>query len=132
MADQPANGQVSSWDSAVNDMRDMGLKYMNAALNAAGNTTGGITRNQFNFPPQPASSAAPGIPVPAAGLSGLVKTGIAAAAICGTGGMGLGIASMLGAFSGPTPATPPAAVQPADQNIGVKADLIVVPPGAAQ
>lgn len=134
MADQqtaPTNGQApSSWNSAVDDMRDMGLKYMNAALNAAGNQSGGITRNQFNFPSQPAT--APGTPAP--GMSGLAKTGLAAAGILGTGGLGLGIAVLMGAFGAAAPAaaplaTHPAVVQPADQNIGVKADLIVVPPG---
>lgn len=136
MADQQTqNGQApSSWGSAVDDVRDMGLKYMNAALNAAGGQTGGITRNQFNFPAQPAT----GSTAPASGLSGLAKTGLAAAGIFGTGGLGVGIAALMGVFNAAAPAvvtppmTPPAAVQSNDDNIGVKADLIVTPPGAAQ
>ncbi len=124
MADTTPNGQApsppSSWNSAVDDVRDMGLKYMNSALNAASGSNGGITRNQFNFP----AGQAPSAPTVSSGLSGLAKVGIAAAAIAGTCGLA-GLPFLISSFMNQTA---PVAAQP-DQSIGVKADLIVHPPG---
>ena len=119
--DQATPTQPRSWDEAVADYRDMGLKYLNSALNAAGGTSGGITRNTFQFPVAPPSSVAPAAKQ---GLSTLVKTGLAAAAICGTGGLA-GIPFLVSAFLNKAPAP---VVQHTDQNIGVTADLLVDPP----
>ncbi len=134
MADSP-NGQAT-WDDQVAEMRDLGLKYMNSALNAAGGQGGGISHNTFNFP-QPASTPA-AIP-PSAGtgvapvVSGFLSSPVAKGILLGLGGPALLAAGSLlpGLFksAAPVPATPPAAVAPDDDNIGVKADLFVDPPG---
>jgi len=134
------NGQAqspSSWDDSVGEMRDLGLKYMNAALNAAGNQSGGITRNVFNMP---ATTPAASNPSPSAGVapavSGFLSSPIAKGIMLGLGGPALLAAGSLlpAMFNKPAaaPVSPPAATAP-DQNIGVKADLLIdPPPGATQ
>lgn len=98
------NGAPSSWEDAVATVRDVGVKYMNDAMNAAAGTSGGINRTTINFPAPPLPPATPVTPAPATapttqpptttpqaklGLSTLAKAGIAAAAI-GIPGLAIG------------------------------------------
>lgn len=124
------NGAVqqapASWDDQISEMRDLGLKYMNGAMNAASGQGGGITRNTFQFAsPAATAGTSPSLSASAGAPASFLSSPVFKGLLLGLGGPALLAAGsllpgLLGKAGTPTNTPqPPAVTTPLERDEAV-------------